>query len=39
MANTKSGFVPMAVGIALSLATIYVIAYFAGKGWEKGTNK
>lgn len=29
----------MAVGIALSLATIYVIAYFAGKGWEKGANK
>jgi len=29
----------MAVGIALSLATIYVIAYFAGKGWEKATDK
>ena len=39
MANTKSGFVPMAVGIVLSLATIYVIAYFAGKGWEKATDK
>jgi hypothetical protein len=39
MANTKSGLVPMAIGIALSLATIYSIAYFAGKGWEKATNK
>ena len=39
MTNTKSGFVPMAIGIALSLATIYVIAYFAGKGWEKATDK
>jgi len=38
MANTKSGFVPTAVGIALSLATIYVIAYFAGKGYKKATN-
>lgn len=38
MTNTKSGFVPMAVGIALSLATIYVIAYFAGKGYKKATN-
>ncbi len=39
MSNTKSGFIPMAIGIALSLATIYVIAYFAGKGWEKATDK
>jgi hypothetical protein len=38
MTNTKSGFVPMAIGIALSLATIYVIAYFAGKGFQKATD-
>lgn len=38
MTDNKSGFVPMAIGIALSLATIYVIAYFAGKGFKKATN-
>lgn len=38
MATSKNGIVPMAIGIALSLATIYAIAYFAGKGWEKATK-
>jgi hypothetical protein len=38
MADTKKSFVPMVVGLALSLATIYVIAYFAGRGWEKATK-
>lgn len=36
--TTNKGFVPMAIGIALSLATIYAFAYFAGKGWEKATK-
>jgi len=36
--KNKKGLVPMAVGIALSLATVYAIAYFAGKGFEKAKN-
>jgi hypothetical protein len=31
----NQNLVQVAVGLALSLATIYVIAYVAGKGWEK----
>jgi hypothetical protein len=34
----KSNIVTMAVGLALSLATIYAVAYFAGKGWDKATD-
>ena len=38
MAQSKKNLVNMAVGLALSLATIYAVAYFAGKGWEKATE-
>jgi hypothetical protein len=34
----KGKLVPMAIGIALSLATVYAVAYFAGKGWDKATD-
>lgn len=37
MSNNK-GLVPMAIGIVLSLATIYAIAFFAGKGFEKAKD-
>lgn len=26
------------IGLAITLGTIYVVAYVAGKGWEKGTK-
>lgn len=26
------------IGLAISLGTIYVVAYVAGKGWEKGSK-
>ena len=34
----KTNIVTMAVGLALSLATIYAVAYFAGKGWDIATD-
>jgi hypothetical protein len=38
MANQNKGLVPMAIGIVLSLATIYAIAFFASKGFQKGKD-
>jgi len=36
--NNKMNLGNALIGLALTLGTIYVVAYVAGKGWEKGTK-
>lgn len=38
MNTTKVGLGGMIFSLAVGLATIYAIAYVAGKGWEKATK-
>ena len=36
--NNKMNFGTAIVGLAITLGTIYVVAYVAGKGWGKGAK-
>ena len=36
--NNKMNFGTAIIGLAITLGTIYVVAYVAGNGWEKGSK-
>ena len=36
--DKKINFGTALIGLAISLGTIYVVAYVAGNGWQKGSK-